>query len=331
MILSLPIVSASESLLRPHIPINREPICQHVTRAGLGSDILYRYSSTTHTYTYLGQHLTGISNSPYINGLDYRLFRLHVSWCYRNFVAFSDSAPPGAHKQQAGPNGPENNCDLNYAFSDDLGETWKSSDGRVLAKIGGKKEPGVEETVNPGAVGARVFEIPTNSGVLNQEAQAADWKGGFWVLNRERIETGEEKWIVYRRDLAGMSLTLLLVHQLIFEGKWTRIIIQSTSEPTDRGARGSVCVDRVNNVYLILPGNSDSSLDIMQAQKDDYGTFKSIWRSDGYEGEPLADVGRLEVSDVLSVFTRTAKSQDRNRSVVVLDFSLAGGAQGAEI
>jgi hypothetical protein len=69
----------------------------------------------------------------------------------------------------------------------------------------------------------------------------------------------------------------------------------------------------------------------MQAQKDDYGTFKSIWRSDGYEGEPLVDVGRLEASDVLSVFTRTAKNLDGKRSVVVLDFSLAGGAQGAEI
>jgi hypothetical protein len=298
-------------------------------RAGLGSDILYRYSAITHTYKYLGQHLTGISNSPYINGFDYRLSRLHVSWCYRNFIAHS--APPGAHKQQAGPNGPENNCDLNYAFSDDLGETWKSSDGRVLAKIGDKKESGVEETINPGADGARVFEIPTNSGVLNQEAQAADWEGGFWVLNRERIETGEEKWIVYRRDLAGMSLTLLLVRLLIFQGKWTRIIIQSISEPTDRGARGSLCVDRDNNVYLILPGNSDSSLDIMQAEKDGYGSFKSIWRSDGYEGEPSVDVGRLEVSDVLSVFTRTAKNQDWKRSVVVLDFSLAVGAQEDEI
>jgi hypothetical protein len=197
-----------------------------------------------------------------------------------------------------------------------------------MAKIGGKKKPGVEETINPGTDGARVFEIPTNSGVLNQEGQASDWEGGFWVLNRERLESGVEKWIVYRRDLAGVSLALLLVRLLISEGKWTRNIIQSVSQPTDRGARGSICVARDNNIYLLLPGNSDFSLDIMRARKeDDYGTFKSIWRSDGYDGEPLVDVGRLEVSDVLSLFTRTAKNQDGNRDVVILDFSLAAEAR----
>jgi hypothetical protein len=178
-----------------------------IGQAGLGSDVLYRYSSATHSYTYLGQHLTGVSNSPYINGINYRNSRLHISWCYRNFIPFPPLATPDAHKQQAGPNGPENNYDLNYAFSDDLGETWKSADNRVLAKIGSKLESQMEATIKPGAEGAQVFEIPMGSGILNQEAQSADWLGGFWALNREN-RSGEESWMLYRRKPNGMITSL---------------------------------------------------------------------------------------------------------------------------
>jgi len=176
-------------------------------RAGQGSDILFHYSSKTRTYTYLGQYLTGISNSPYINSIDYRLSRLHVSWCYRNFIPIPPSSN-NAHKQQAGPNGPENNYDLNYAYSADLGHTWLSSSGEVLARLGSEDEE--ERSILPGKEGARVFEIPMGSGILNQEAQCADWEGGFWVLNREK-RGGEEKWIVYWRDVEGMFRSLGLV------------------------------------------------------------------------------------------------------------------------
>lgn len=182
-----------------------------VFRAGLGSDILYRYSSTTHQYVCLGQYLTGISNSPYISGLDYRHPRIHVSWCYRNFIQFPASTSSEAHKQQAGPNGPENNYDLNYAFSEDKGETWKSSDGSVLAKVGSKEEKGVETTIKPCADGARVFKIPMHSGILNQEGQAVDLEGGFWALNREKVE-GEQKWIAYYRDVAGRIFPSYCTH-----------------------------------------------------------------------------------------------------------------------
>ncbi len=85
-----------------------------------------------------------------------------------------------------------------------MGEAWKSSDGRVLAVLG-SKEAGVGRTIKPDADGARVFEIPMHSGILNQEGQGVDWEGGFWALNREKVE-GEEKWIAYYRDVAGAEL-----------------------------------------------------------------------------------------------------------------------------
>lgn len=110
---------------------------------------------------------------------------------------------------------------------------------------------------------------------------------------------------------------------LIVEGHWTKKIVPSLSQPTETGSRGSICIDKQGSVYLVLPGNSDSSLDIMQARKDEeYGTFKSIWRNEGFNGEPLVDVQRLKVSDILSVFTRTNRSISGESKVVVLDFTL---------
>jgi hypothetical protein len=59
-------------------------------------------------------------------------------------------------------------------------------------------------------------------------------------------------------------------------------------------------------------------------QEEAYARIESIWISDGYDGEPLVDVQRLEVSDVLSVFTRTSRRGGESK-VVVLDFALLGG------
>jgi hypothetical protein len=153
-----------------------------------------------------------------MNGLDYRQGKLQASWCYRNFVEFPENTSSNAHKQQAGPNGPENNHDLNYAFSDDLGETWKNSKGETVAVIGAQKQHGLKSSIMPGADGVRVFEIPMGSGILNQESQAADWEGGFWVLNREKVNA-EERWVVYRRDFEGMVSTSWLILILTFRRK----------------------------------------------------------------------------------------------------------------
>lgn len=76
----------------------------------------------------------------------------------------------------------------------------------MLAKIGSTEEAGVERTIHPGAKGATVFEIPMDSGILNQEGQGVDLEGGFWALNREKVD-GKEKWIVYCRDVAGKAVS----------------------------------------------------------------------------------------------------------------------------
>jgi hypothetical protein len=58
----------------------------------------------------------------------------------------------------------------------------------------------------------------------------------------------------------------------------------------------------------------------MRGRKDQgYRVFETVWTGEGFDGEPLMDIQRLEVSEVLSVFTRT---KEETRSIVVLDFVL---------
>ncbi|KAF2144280.1 uncharacterized protein K452DRAFT_285520, partial [Aplosporella prunicola CBS 121167] len=279
-----------------------------VGQAGSGSDVLYHYSSTSHVYTFLGTHLTGEGNSPYINGLDYRNGKLHVSWTYRKFVEFEGANDPNStvHKAQAGPNGPENNYSLCYMYSTDKGQSWNTSDGKDIANM--SSELNEKKTVRPSTEGITVFDIPINSGILNQESQSADGLGGFHVLNREKWN-GVETWTVYSRSPSGA---------------WMHTPIQGF-KPTETGSRGSVCTTEKGNIWAVLPGNTDSSLSLVRSlESEDYMMFETMWKGDGFDGEPLLDQMRLEEEGILSVFTRTDKDEAGRRKVVVIDFDLKG-------
>ncbi|EKG21739.1 hypothetical protein MPH_00959 [Macrophomina phaseolina MS6] len=275
-----------------------------IGQAGSGSDVLYRYSSKTNAYAFLGTLLTGEDNSPYINGLDYRGNCLHVSWTYRRFVEYEGFNDPKstAHKAQAGPNGPENNYDLCYMYSEDGGIRWSDSDGRRIADL----EAG--ETVKPTTEGIAVFNIPTGSGILNQEGQCIAPDGTFHVLNREKHDD-VETWMLYSRHPSDL---------------WKRNPIRGFS-PTETGARGSISADKESNLYVILPGNIDSSITVLQALKQEgYLNFKTLWRQDGFDGEPLVDQARLDDQNILSIFTRTDENAEGKRKVVVIDIDLGG-------
>jgi hypothetical protein len=110
--------------------------------------------------------------------------------------------------------------------------------------------------------------------------------------------------------------------------------IEAESPPTEMGNRGTICVGRKNDVFSVLPGNVDESLRVMSARKKAGSVeWKTVWRGDGFDGEPCIDVGRLEFSDTLSIFTRrveVAEDGMTRRSVVVLDFDLAAEDQGGD-
>jgi len=279
-------------------------------KAGAGSDMMFLYSPEKQAYTARGTYLVGINNNPYPNGLSFANGRLHVSWTYRDFVAYegADDADNSAHKAQAGPNGPENNFDLNYAYSDDRGQTWCNSSGETIASLGGT--PAVSEPgISPSAKNIAVQKIPKHSGIMNQESQCiGPVTGDFHVLNRDNT-SGTEQWRHYLRDAVT--------------GEWTSTAIPDFV-PTETGSRGCIASDTTGeNIYVLLPGNTDTSLTLMRRRKMDgtgYSDFDVLWSGEEYDGEPNVDRARLSEGDgILSVFTRTAGAQ---RDVVVLDFEL---------
>ncbi|KAJ8509343.1 hypothetical protein ONZ45_g8479 [Pleurotus djamor] len=197
-----------------------------VGRSGLGDDWIYHYypgnaSSSTQQFSgrwsLVGKYLLGVNNNAYINGLDFDpLSNLHVTWTYRDFI--NDTGKDVA--VQAGPNGPENNHDLNYAYSPDLGFTWKNTWGQVIANLHANDSTSedvsgvssqselfglshmddirVGNTVQPNSPGIAVFSIPKFGGILNQESQTVDADGRVHVLNRENTTAdGVERWYHY--------------------------------------------------------------------------------------------------------------------------------------
>jgi len=287
-------------------PMGRDIFCSlRDGKAGLGDDHLYVYQSSLGRFTYLGILLTGVQSNPYVHGLDYRNGRLHVTWVYRGFVHYEGWDDPAdvKHKQQAGPNGAENNHNICYAYSDDEGWSWKNSQGSVIAS----RHPGstVGNTIRNDSPGIVVFEIPKGHGLTNQESQAVDQHGGVHILNRDTLE-GNLLWKHYYRSPT--------------DGVWTQRAIR----PVTGGKRGRLAVSRDGDLYIILPDASTSTMWIMKASRQSgYSSYERVWTGHGLSGEPLVDTTRLEYDNALSVFLRKdVKGQPDKKDVVVLDFTL---------
>ncbi|KAL2022105.1 hypothetical protein VTK56DRAFT_6149 [Thermocarpiscus australiensis] len=271
-------------------------------KAGLGNDHLYHYSASTGFYTYIGAHLTGIQSNPYVHGMDYRNGRLHVTWVYRGFVHYDgwDDPLDTKHKQQAGPNGAENNHHVCYAYSDDKGYTWKNGDGKVIADL---REGG---SITNDAEGIVAFEIPKNSGLTNQEAQAVDQDGGVHILNRDTTDGGHHPmWKHYYKPPIG---------------PWT----QQSLRPVSGSARGRLAISQTGDLYIVLPDAAASEMRILKASKaSGYSSYDEVWVGRGLAGEPLADSARLEHDNVLSLLVLTEnEGNTRERNVAVMDFPL---------
>ncbi|KAK9380779.1 uncharacterized protein V2V93DRAFT_369568 [Kockiozyma suomiensis] len=235
-----------------------------IGKSGLGDDYLYRYSCKPGRWapvgTLNGLYLRGIENNAYINGIDQDTYgRIHVSWTYRDYVEdrpefLSDKVKRTATRN-AGPNGPENNHDLYYIYSDDDGISWCNTLGVDL-----------ELPVTPDAYGILIYEIPKFSGIMNQEGQTTDLSGGFHVLNRQ-----DGFYYHYYRSPIGVwsKSTILDLPAISF------------------GDRGKLVTGKHGAVYALLPGNAGS--DTFTIAKWIDKQWAKTWAEPGFFGEPCAD------------------------------------------
>jgi hypothetical protein len=178
------------------------------TKTGTGTEV--------GSYAFLGTPLKGVSNNPYIHGLDASADgkRLTMTWVYREFVAYPgwDDPLDTKHKTQAGPNSAANNRDICYAWSEDGGVRWRSdpSQGHIIADLD------AGESIRPDAPGIVAFKIPKGSGLINQEAQAVDDERGVHVLNRDCMDGGVQRWKHYYLDPRGESFSLCFHRLFMF-------------------------------------------------------------------------------------------------------------------
>ncbi len=130
------------------------------------------------------------NRNPYLNGISYAGKRLHVSWGWRENSA-----------------GVQFNHDLNYAYSDDDGRTWKNSKG---GQIGITKEA----PISIDSAGIIVAPIPEDSGLSNQFTHYAYPDGRCHVVLSHRAKAergrGPVRYHHYWRSAAGEWASELL-------------------------------------------------------------------------------------------------------------------------
>ncbi|OJT12149.1 hypothetical protein TRAPUB_11298 [Trametes pubescens] len=268
-----------------------------VGRSGLGDDWLYKYTPNK-GWGQIGRYLEGVNNNAYINGIDFDpLGNLQTTWTYRDFV--NDTGQDVA--VQAGPNGPENNHDMNFAFSTDLGETWLNNWNQTIANMT------AQQPIVPVSAGITIFGIPKYGGILNQEAQTVDREGRVHVLNRENT-TGVEQWYHYWRSTTAhwTRTPLPLAPELVS-------VNNITSTPTVIGKRGKLAAPPNSlhgSLLAILPSNAPNSTAITILRSTAAGHFRdweAVWEaSSGCGWEPLFDRYRLDTTaggdGILSLF-----------------------------
>lgn len=289
-----------------------------IGKAGAGSDVMWKYIPSSSTFLFLGIYLIGIGCNPYPNGLSYdeTAGLLHVSWTNRHFVEYEGHDDPTStvHQAQAGPNGPENNQDLCYAVSSDLGTTWQPSMTADPSTVRHLTANGLESGLVSTNSDLVAVTIPRNSGIINQESQCVDTSGGLHVLNRDNT-SGTEEWKHYH--LAANS------------SQWTTKSIP-LYKPTTTGPRGSIAFHPgTNSLFFALPSNlDDERLHVIQGLLDAKGTvseYKHFWSFERFDGEPLIDEYGLQQYNILSIFTTRPPQAyaSEKTQVVVIDFILS--------
>lgn len=249
-----------------------------IGQSGAGDSYIHRYSSSTGQWSAVGKYLQGQDNNAYINGFTSQNGKLYVSWTVRE-------TPDAA-----------TNHDFYFAYSEDDGKTWKASNGNTVSK-----------PILPTTAGIKVFTIPQNSEIMNQEAQCADSKGRFHGLMRDK-SSGTAKWYHYLRTA---------------DGKFTKNAINvAITTPPYLQYRGKLA-SAGDNLIAILPEAPKDRVTIWGSTAGgNFQDWKSLATIGNMAGEPQVDYERLATSGVLSLFVRQGGPYG-TRKVQVWDFELS--------
>jgi hypothetical protein len=242
--------------------------------SGNGQDYLWEYKCSTGLWTSLGLYISNPNGgNAYINGIHFdKTNKLHVSWVKRD--------TPDA----------TTNHDLHYIYSTDNGRTWRNNSGTVIGTTGSDPVT-IEEP--------KIWTIPTNSGLINQEAQAIDNQGRVHLLMRKTVNGTNYQFHYWRGT----------------DGVWHET---NTNIPTKYWARRSkIVIGGDDSVYAVMPDLLIASASV-STNWTDWAIVNSADQNK-YHSEPLVDWNRLYKGDgLLSVVYQLKNSG----TLKVLDYQL---------
>ena len=190
--------------------------------SGAGDSYLYEYTATTGTWAKIGKYIDGLTlnNNAYLNGIYYdQNSRLHASWCWRE-------TPD-----------PLTNHDVFYMYSDDHGRNWKTHSGAQAGTVN-------TSPVSAATTAIKVWTIGQNRGLINQESEAVDSKGGVHILQSYLLDTDPNS-----TNFWGDRARAYLHHIYKDEnGAWQNDVVDAVSVN-----RSKIAIDEGDNLYIVAP------------------------------------------------------------------------------
>ena len=298
--------------------------------SGNGSWWLYDYSAERHAWVggrqyddgTVGQYAAVDPPSPtrcaYPNDWTYGPDgRLHVTFAWREGKA----------------NG--SNHDLNYAYSDDGGASWKSNAGQLIADTRVDESSAVPKRITIDSPGLVVQPLPITSSLMNTQGQAVDGAGRIhalmWHRDSAKPQAADAVW-----DAVGSSYFHYWRDQ---SGTWKRGAIPSESG-APIGCRPRLVFDKDDNavaVYTLRSGHSAGTTDIYFNEGDlviATASAKSKWtdwkvvhvETGPFVNEPPVDRPGLSERGVLTVMMQRSPAADLEATPIrTMDYKV--GAQ----
>ena len=254
-------------------PDGRLQLAIRTGTSGAGDEALFEYAGGR--WASVGRFIDGTTadNNAYLFGIEYdSTSLLHVTWTVRE--------TPNA----------STNHDLYYAYSRDHGRTWRNNAGSVVATTG-------SSPLRSDATGLRVWGIPQNRGLINQESQVVGADGVVHVL-ASHLPAGAPD----NPDFTAARENAVLVHY--WRDKQTKAWHQTYTPFLERSSRGDIGVDGADNLYVASGDSKTRKLHIQTASKASrWSDWTLRYTSDPiYFSDPLIDHERLRTAGVLSIF-----------------------------
>jgi len=240
----------------------------------------------------------GLSESrcAYLNGIAYDAKgRLHLSWVWRETAD------------------PMTNHDLNYAYSDDGGQTWRNGAGRPIAERG-------RNPLSIATPGVRFQRIDMYRGLMNSTTQTVDSAGRVHIVTFHLPDEtpSQVSWADTRKQCRYMH------YWRGTDGAWHRNVL------AHMGTRPQVFADSRDRLYLAVTGDeyiADRDFVVLYADPaEDWNDWREVLRVPGpFTGQPQLD--RSRGGDVLAVYLQEypADPKASSSALRVLEFRPSDG------